>query len=860
MILFFDTETTGLPKKWKAPVTDLDNWPRLVQLAYLVYDFDGNLIHSCNEIIKPSGFTIPMDASNIHSITTEIANQRGSNITDVFEIFLIHLKRAKVIVAHNMAYDEKIIGSELIRLGLDNILDSKEKICTMESTVDLCKIDGPYGYKWPKLEELHRFLFNHDFEGAHDAMADIQATARCFWELVRTKPNIFSFIKKYIEKTQNFNSPKSIEEEIQFAIKDKKSIKIKYRNFDEIISERVLSNIEFSESVLSKEDIESFQIDSNYITAMCSIRNEMRTFKINRIIEATVIKETHNLKNNSHIKIPTLIPSTLNGVKQIIDSRTFETVLFENHNYEKVKFYNYYNNNTLLLEKDGKFGFYNRNSNYNLLEWYDKILKLDENYAIVSVNSKNRILNLSNPIKINDYWFDRINVRTETANYQFDINCDLKNQKAIVENFGKWGIINFENEIVLDMKFDSIRLLDNEIILISRLGKWGLMNLSDLTWILDLSYEEFASYTYPLIVLKNINGCILYNILTLSVVFDALASITFADEYYVLVDFNNKYGIYDPNRNYISGCKWEFITDYDGKYIYFELNNKKGCFDTINYIQIEFTIFNSISRFLAGFSKVKIDEKWFFLSEMAILEEIFLPKIEGVITEDFGSLTVYQINEEDITVFKIYTGNKLVKNINFKRSDNSRGKSKVKIELVKSIQGDEICFCIMEMVDWNWDKYGTPRFYPKQFFSLSEDKINQSIYYSGTDIGKNSWKIANLFPKKVAEKHQYNNYLTLVENTNWKIEDNSKNSEPTRIFFKDELRFEFHAEEVKFGPFINGITELDVCYWADHEGHSGQYFGFVDINGNNYFDYDLGSNEDSNVNDITSDDDDLLPF
>jgi DNA polymerase III epsilon subunit-like protein len=187
MILFFDTETTGLPKNWKAPVTDLNNWPRLVQLAYLVYDFDGTLIHSCNEIVKPNGFTIPLDASNIHGITTEIANQRGSNITDVFEIFLIHLKRAKVIVAHNMAYDVKIIGSELIRLGLDNILDSKEKICTMESTVDLCKIDGPYGYKWPKLEELHRFLFNHDFDGAHDALADIQATAKCFWELKKQK-------------------------------------------------------------------------------------------------------------------------------------------------------------------------------------------------------------------------------------------------------------------------------------------------------------------------------------------------------------------------------------------------------------------------------------------------------------------------------------------------------------------------------------------------------------------------------------------------------------------------------------------------------------------------------------------------
>ena len=185
MILFFDTETTGLPKNWKAPVTDLDNWPRLVQLAYLVYDFDGNLIHSCNEIIKPDGFLIPTEASNVHGITTETASQRGTDINDVFELFLIHLKRSKIIVAHNMAFDEKIIGSELIRLGYENVIVAKEKICTMLKTVDLCKIEGPYGYKWPKLEELHRYLFNQDFEGAHDALADIQATAKCFWELIK---------------------------------------------------------------------------------------------------------------------------------------------------------------------------------------------------------------------------------------------------------------------------------------------------------------------------------------------------------------------------------------------------------------------------------------------------------------------------------------------------------------------------------------------------------------------------------------------------------------------------------------------------------------------------------------------------
>jgi DNA polymerase-3 subunit epsilon len=228
MILFFDTETTGLPKNWKAPVTDLDNWPRLVQLAYLVYDFDGNLIHSCNEIIKPSGFTIPIDASKVHGITTDIANQRGSKIEEVFELFSIHLRRAKVIVAHNMAYDEKIIGSELIRLGLDNILDSKEKICTMESTVDLCKIDGPYGYKWPKLEELYRYLFNHDFEGAHDALADIQATAKCFWELKKQKivevtnrsiPTISKSLMEKLKKAALLNENKKFD--VPFLIIDK---------------------------------------------------------------------------------------------------------------------------------------------------------------------------------------------------------------------------------------------------------------------------------------------------------------------------------------------------------------------------------------------------------------------------------------------------------------------------------------------------------------------------------------------------------------------------------------------------------------------------------------------------------------
>jgi DNA polymerase-3 subunit epsilon len=55
----------------------------------------------------------------------------------------------------------------------------------MDSTTNFCTLPGPYGYKWPKLEELHYKLFNTTFTGAHNAAMDIEMTAKCFWELRR---------------------------------------------------------------------------------------------------------------------------------------------------------------------------------------------------------------------------------------------------------------------------------------------------------------------------------------------------------------------------------------------------------------------------------------------------------------------------------------------------------------------------------------------------------------------------------------------------------------------------------------------------------------------------------------------------
>lgn len=187
MYLFFDTETTGLPKNWKAPVTDLSNWPRLVQIAWLLYKSNGELLSEGNYIIRPNGFTIPKAASSIHGITTEKAITHGDELALVMQEFVNLLKDSKCLIAHNMSFDENIIGSEMLRMGLPNLLASKRRVCTMRESTQYCDIDGHYGKKWPKLTELHYKIFKEDFEDAHNAATDIKITAKCFWELRRRR-------------------------------------------------------------------------------------------------------------------------------------------------------------------------------------------------------------------------------------------------------------------------------------------------------------------------------------------------------------------------------------------------------------------------------------------------------------------------------------------------------------------------------------------------------------------------------------------------------------------------------------------------------------------------------------------------
>lgn len=185
MFLFFDTETTGLPKNWQAPLEDLENWPRLVQLAWILADGYGKEVGGGNLIVKPEGFFIPEAASAVHGITTERAEREGISLDEALSQFVQAIEQSKIIVAHNISFDEKIIGAEFLRKKVEHKFFERPQICTMLTSKDFCQIESGRGYKWPKLIELHEKLFASGFDGAHDAMADVRACAKCFFELVK---------------------------------------------------------------------------------------------------------------------------------------------------------------------------------------------------------------------------------------------------------------------------------------------------------------------------------------------------------------------------------------------------------------------------------------------------------------------------------------------------------------------------------------------------------------------------------------------------------------------------------------------------------------------------------------------------
>ncbi|NQV53111.1 MAG: DNA polymerase III subunit alpha [Flavobacteriales bacterium] len=210
MYLIFDTETTGRIENWKAPVSEFESFPRVVQLAWQLHDYKGELIDVKNYIIKPDGYTIPFNAEKIHGISTERAQKIGVPIEFVMDEFKKALADTDFAIGHNIEFDTKVLGAEYARARRDDGLMEKRTLDTMQLSTNYCQLPGGRGkgFKYPTLSELNQKLFGEAVDNAHNASADVEATTRCFLELIRVGVIGIKELesnKEYIDKFKEHN-------------------------------------------------------------------------------------------------------------------------------------------------------------------------------------------------------------------------------------------------------------------------------------------------------------------------------------------------------------------------------------------------------------------------------------------------------------------------------------------------------------------------------------------------------------------------------------------------------------------------------------------------------------------------------
>jgi len=193
-ILVFDTETTGLPIGKNPSIITTHLWPHILQLSYILYDTDqNNILDSVDKIIKlPKGIYISKESENIHRISNKISQEKGVDIKNELILFNDILSKCDLVIGHNISFDKRMIMVECIRNKVQHNFtkntDRKPEYCTMKNSVDLCKIvatgnNGDQYYKWPKLVELHKFLFNSIPDGLHNSMVDVLACLRCYGKM-----------------------------------------------------------------------------------------------------------------------------------------------------------------------------------------------------------------------------------------------------------------------------------------------------------------------------------------------------------------------------------------------------------------------------------------------------------------------------------------------------------------------------------------------------------------------------------------------------------------------------------------------------------------------------------------------------
>ena len=191
-VIVFDTETTGLPEDYNAPVADSSKWPYIIQLSYIVFNTETKeVLDFTDRIIRlDPAVHISPESINVHKITHERSQQEGVHIAEALAEFAEALTDVDMLVGHNILFDKRMLMAEFHRIKMRNCLYKKgaaiPEYCTMKRNIDRCQLPainkntGQSYFKFPSLSELHLNLFKTVPNGTHNAIVDVMVCLRCF--------------------------------------------------------------------------------------------------------------------------------------------------------------------------------------------------------------------------------------------------------------------------------------------------------------------------------------------------------------------------------------------------------------------------------------------------------------------------------------------------------------------------------------------------------------------------------------------------------------------------------------------------------------------------------------------------------
>jgi DNA polymerase III subunit epsilon len=166
---------------------------RIIEIAWEICSSSKEIVTSLSFLIKPNGFTIPPDVTEIHHITNEDAMAHGILITDALTLMTdqMRIHEVSTIVTYNTKFDLSVILNEMRLNNLSSLIDPFFAHCIHDPLVRARKLrftfeDCTDQHNLPRdLHSVYYYLFNQACPWpAHHAINDVKACREIYHEMI----------------------------------------------------------------------------------------------------------------------------------------------------------------------------------------------------------------------------------------------------------------------------------------------------------------------------------------------------------------------------------------------------------------------------------------------------------------------------------------------------------------------------------------------------------------------------------------------------------------------------------------------------------------------------------------------------